>query len=119
MKSLHNGKEKILKQGIEQWGYYHVILSKKGNHSKFKVHQLVAKVFIPNPNHYSQVNHIDENKENNRVDNLEWCTCSYNIRYSQAKPCACFKDGKLVKKYNTIKDTELDGFHHGHVSMCC
>ena len=51
---------------------------RRANHS---VHQLVARAFIPNPNGYDQINHKDENKENNHVSNLEWCTQAYNNAY--------------------------------------
>lgn len=46
-----------------------------------RVHRLVAITFLPNPNGYPQVNHIDEDKTNNCVDNLEWCTAEYNVNY--------------------------------------
>lgn len=65
-------------------GYFGVMLCDrkrdKDRHGKhFSVHRLVAEAFIPNPNNYPQVNHIDENKKNNCVDNLEWCTHLYNM----------------------------------------
>lgn len=52
-----------------------------GKDYRLIVSRLVAKTFIPNPNNYPQINHKDENSLNNNVDNLEWCTCEYNIRY--------------------------------------
>ena len=60
------------------------VLDKNGKYTykNIAIHRLVAETFIPNPNNYNQVNHKDENKHNNSVDNLEWCTSSYNIRYS-------------------------------------
>ena len=78
-----NGKE--LKQYIGKDGYYKVILSKDGIVTNFPVHRLVALTFIPNPNNLPIVNHKDENKLNNNVDNLEWCTYEYNTNYGTCK----------------------------------
>lgn len=62
-------------------GYMFVSLSKNRKTKGFRVHRLVAEAFIPNPNKYKCVNHKDENKQNNKVDNLEWCTYKYNLNY--------------------------------------
>lgn len=73
--------ERILRPSYDRYGYLKVSLrdgTKKDNHS---VHQLVARAFIPNPNGYEQINHKDENKANNYVSNLEWCTAAYNNSY--------------------------------------
>lgn len=72
---------KILKQGLSKNGYPQVNLKKKNTYKCRKVHRLVATAFINNPMHLTQVNHIDENKMNNNVNNLEWCTASYNNNY--------------------------------------
>ena len=61
-------------------GYYKVGLYRNGKAKNFKIHRLVAEAFIPNPNNYPQVNHIDGHKNNNCVDNLEWCDNSYNMK---------------------------------------
>lgn len=61
--------------------YKCVTLYKNGKRQNLYIHRLVAQAFIPNPNNFSQVNHIDENKSNNCVNNLEWCTAKYNINY--------------------------------------
>lgn len=62
-------------------GYYRVGLSKNGKLKHHFVHRIVADAFIPNPYNLSQINHKDENKTNNGVDNLEWCEQLYNVRY--------------------------------------
>lgn len=81
VKSLHRSQGIILKQGTSH-GYMKVGLHKNGTCSTKKVHRLVATAFIRNPNNYEFVNHKDGNKKNNTVDNLEWCTRSYNMRHA-------------------------------------
>ena len=66
------------------------------------IHRLVAETFIDNPNNLSEVNHIDENKANNSVDNLEWCDRKYNNNYGE-KPRQNYLIGKLLG-YFQIKD---------------
>lgn len=66
---------------LSQFGYHVVLLRLRGVRSYIFVHRLVAQAFIPNPKNYPQVNHKDENKLNNCVDNLEWCTAKYNMNY--------------------------------------
>lgn len=69
---------KVLKQGTNHKGYPIVYLSKDGKQKTITVHRLVALTFIENPLNLPQVNHIDGDKTNNQVDNLEWCNNSYN-----------------------------------------
>lgn len=73
-------KGRMLKQYIKQ-GYPQVTLTLNNKRKYCNVHRLVAEAFIPNPNNLPQINHIDENKLNNNVDNLEWCTAKYNCNY--------------------------------------
>lgn len=83
VKSLFRYK-KILKPNITKNGYATVELFKKGNSKRICVHRLVAEAFLQNPKKLPQVNHKDENKLNNNVSNLEWCTAKYNMNYGEA-----------------------------------
>lgn len=74
-------RSKILKSSYDRDGYQVISLRKDNKKSTLKIHRLVADAFIPNPHAYPQVNHKDENKENNYVSNLEWCTAKYNSNY--------------------------------------
>lgn len=82
VKSLKYGKERILKYGYRN-GYKIVSLNKENTKQTFKIHRLVAEAFIPNNDPINKifVNHIDENKENNDVSNLNWMTPSENTRW--------------------------------------
>ena len=73
--------QKFLQPLHDTNGYLMVNLHKDGKQQTKRVHKLVAEAFIDNPNNYTQINHIDENKENNNVNNLEWCTIAYNNNY--------------------------------------
>lgn len=66
-------------------GYQRITVKTDGNKKCLLVHRLVAELFIPNPKCYPQVNHIDGNKTNNHVNNLEWCDCAYNVRDSKKR----------------------------------
>lgn len=72
-------KKSIMRQG----GYYQVKLYKQGKFKNYLVHRLVAEAFIPNPENKPQVNHIDCNKTNNQVNNLEWCDAKYNSNHKR------------------------------------
>lgn len=107
-------REKILKPYPDTKKYLLVDLKKDGNRDTQKVHRLVAKAFISNENNYPQVNHKDENKQNNCVDNLEWCTNQYNSTYGTAKERMADKHkkkviqfsvtGEVVNKWNSIAE---------------
>lgn len=80
---IKNYRGKILRGGIngrESKGYKKVTLTKDGKLQDIAIHRIVAMAFIENPRNYPVVNHIDGNKMNNRVENLEWCTQQHNIR---------------------------------------
>lgn len=75
-------KGRILKPNLNSHGYLQVILCKNGIHRAKTVHRLIAEAFIKNPNNYPQINHKNGIKTDNRVDNLEWCDQSHNMRHA-------------------------------------
>ena len=93
-------KEKILKTYIDKYGYAYVVLCKNNKTHLATIHRLVAEAFIPNYNNLPQINHKDENKLNNNINNLEWCTCKYNINYGTRTKRAF---DKRKKYYEQIK----------------
>lgn len=101
-------KIKMRKPVPDKDGYLTVLLKRDGKYRCFKIHRLVATAFIPNTHHYPAVNHKDEDRQNNRVDNLEWCTAKYNNTYNH-KERKCFKavvqideNGMIVGRYQSV-----------------
>lgn len=118
-------KERILKPTIQR-GYKRVMIYINGKGKWESIHRMVAKTFIDNPNNYKCVSHKDENKLNNRVDNLEWCTHKYNMNYGvrnkniskkNSRPVICIETGI---EYSSLKDvTKRTGINFSHLSDCC
>lgn len=92
-------KGKMLSPGKDTYGYLFVILTCNGKRKAINVHRLVAKAFIENPDNLPQVNHKDEVKSNNCVENLEWCTAKYNNKYGSRKDKV--RESKLKSGYWT------------------
>lgn len=113
---------RVLKFGYSR-GYLHVVLYKNCKYKKYSVHRLVAKTFIPNPQNKPQVNHKDEDKENNHVENLEWCTAKENnnhgtrtLRMSKTKstPIVCIETG--IEYYGVCECARQMGLNRGNIS---
>ena len=108
----HHGK--ILIQQLDgQKHYFQVSLSKNGKVKKIQVHCLVAQTFIPNPKNKPEVNHIDGNKQNNNVTNLEWVTTKENMQHALRKklrPLIKVKQydlrGNFIKEWESISQAE-------------
>lgn len=79
------GTKGLMKPYDNGYGYLVVELRKGREGKHLRVHRLVAEAFLPNPDNLPEVNHKDENKHNNAVDNLEWCTRSYNKKYGSGR----------------------------------
>lgn len=122
-------KGRVLRTSVKKDGYVSIQIYKDSKYYTFTVHRLVAKAFVENPDNLPEINHIDGNKQNNTVDNLEWCTRGYNIRHA-------FKTGlynpdnrrhnrkKVVRSDGVVFDSltqaaRESGTHISDVSMCC
>jgi hypothetical protein len=108
-KDGHDGttrhKGRILKQRLNEHGYWIVSIVYKCKSMIFLVHRLVAITFIPNPDNFPEVNHKDENPLNSHVDNLEWCDRLYNIRYGTGI------ERNLLPRRKRIEQLTMDGEH--------
>lgn len=80
--SFIGGRYKITNTVLSKQGYPTFRFSDRGKKFNYRVHRLVGAAFIPNPNNYPQINHIDEDKTNNHFENLEWCTAKHNLEHS-------------------------------------
>lgn len=132
LKYNHTFKERILKASKDKKGYLIVCLCKDGIKKSYKVHRLIALTFIPNPDNLPEINHKDEDKTNNRIENLEWCDRKHNVNFGSrtkrmvesktnypkfSKQVLCVETGKI---YPSIHQVERElGFLHGNISLSC
>lgn len=121
---------RILKPAVDKDGYLRVRLVDGKVSKNFYVHRLVALAFIPNPCGFPVINHKDEDKQNNRVDNLEFCTIKYNNTYNDGakrrglprrKPIDQYDmNGNLVAHWSGRAEiAKTLGFHGGNISEVC
>lgn len=128
---------KLLKPVLQK-GYLYIHLCKNSKDRAYLLHRLVAQHFIDNPDNLPEVNHKDENKVNNDVSNLEWCTAKYNSNYGtrnkrKSKPIQCIETGEIYWgaremerqlgiKHNSIafairNGTRAGGYHWQYVDL--
>ena len=127
----HTGKEKILKPKKSHCGYLNVNICKDGHAKSVRIHRLVATAFISNPNNLETINHKDEDKTNNTVDNLEWMSQKDNNNYgthnkrvseSLSKQVQMFDKytGELLATFPSLMEAErVTGIDDGNISKCC
>lgn len=127
VRSLKLGKVKLLKS-ISVGGYLYVALSENGKKKRCYIHRLVAYAFIENDDieNKTQVNHIDEDKTNNCVENLEWVTPKENVNHGTCIERSAKTRGKRVicvetqVVYDSVYDAERqNGISHGNICRCC
>lgn len=132
VKSFRKKEPHLLSTCVGTHGYCVVLLHDgKGQRKNERVHRLVAQAFIPNPNNYPYINHKDEDKTNNQVENLEWCTAKYNTNYgtcierisakNNKKPISKYDlEGNLICEYKSIAEAERnEGIDHANICICC
>lgn len=130
VKSLKWGKERILRPMINSSGYLKVQLYKNTAHQYRYIHRLVAITFIQNPDNKPQVNHKDENKLNNCVENLEWSTAKENNNFgtrneragnSLSIPILQYsKSGEFIREWQSAAEVErVLGINNSNITKCC
>lgn len=126
----YHKKGTIIKQASYPNGYLTICLKANGNKENCLVHRLVGKAFVPGYFDGADINHKNENVKDNRAENLEWCTRSYNLQYNgRAKRVGIVQgkaveqwtlDGNLVKTFETIRQAEAEtGIHRQSISGSC
>ena len=118
--NIINNKNKLFKSVLSQ-GYPNIsITSDAGKKIKYYVHRLVAMTFIENPNNYPIVNHIDKNKLNHNVSNLEWCTFKHNGQHGLGKKVNKIdaKTNNIITTYNSMSNAYEDMNKNYSSSIC-
>lgn len=121
--TFYSRKGKVLKP-INTNGYHYVILRKNGEYTHKRVRRLVAGAFIPNPKKLEYINHKDENKKNNSLENLEWCTPKYNVYYGEnSKVRPVIATNMFTREQTTYPSAReaarLGGFNQSSISLAC
>lgn len=128
--------ERILRPCKSSKGYLNIGLNKNGRAKSYKVHRLVAEAFIPNPENKLEVNHINADKTDNRVDNLEWATRKENVQHSideglqtmfgvknnkRSTPVAKYDNNNvLIAVYPSMREASRQtGIHQSDICKCC
>lgn len=130
-------KGKLIKSLINKQGYYFVNLKKNSQNEIKLIHRLIAETFINNDNNFPCVNHIDGNKLNNNVNNLEWCTYSHNIKeafrlglnkytykenfkHKSKRVNQYDLQGNLLNKWESITEaSKKTGINYAYISLAC
>ena len=130
----NTGKPGLMNPSKDRGGYLHVVLSKNGKPKTCKVHRIVAQTFILNPDNLPEINHIDEDKTNNRVDNLEWKShkdnCNHGTRNERVaktqingktskKVLQFTLDGEFIREWPSTMECKRNGFNQGNIVSCC
>lgn len=134
------GYEFLNRYKYKHKGYIRTALCKNNHVTHFYVHRLVAKVFIPNPENKSEVNHKDGDKTNNHVDNLEWCTRQENMKharntglwnvtenmknaliiYHKKGVSQYTMTGKFIRSFDSAKSaSDYTNINSGNITLCC
>ena len=137
VKSLWYGKEKILKPVKNKYGYLRVGLCRNGQCKMFLVHRIVAEAFLPNPMGLPEINHRNEDKTNNCVSNIEWCSAKYNSNYgsrnkrvsaaltnhpskSKSVEASEYSDFReICLRFSSTREANRNGYKQGNVAACC
>ena len=126
VKSLYKGSERILKPLDNGREYLRAHLTKENTSKHIRIHRLVAQAFIPNPHNLPEINHKDENKKNNCVENLEWCDRRYNVNYGtrnervSRKIFQYSKSGEFIREWKSAEEVKrVLGIDNSHIIACC
>ena len=109
---------RVLKPSPDTDGYPQVVLCDAPRRKTCKVHRLVCLTFLPNPNKYPVVNHIDGDKTNNNVNNLEWCTISHNTKHAYKLGALCQKgeNNNATRFSDQVVERVKEGYDGGNIT---
>lgn len=128
--SLTKGRLNRMSPSVDSRGYFKITLFQNGLRKTLKVHRLIAMCFVDNPENFPEVNHINEDKLDNRAENLEWCTRQYNVRYGSrterqkraiSKPVVQLDLSRnKVARFDSAMQAERElTLSHSSIAACC